>query len=84
MSKTQTTPYVAFNDLAPMLSVAQIAEYMGVHSSSVHRWIASGDLTAYKAGKKMIRVHRADFLNFFHQLTPSEYVWNYAEEGGAN
>jgi excisionase family DNA binding protein len=37
-------------------SVVQTAEYLGVHRSTVRRWIASGDLRAYRTGRRLLRL----------------------------
>ena len=37
-------------------SIHNAAEYLGVSTKTIRRFIASGDLTGYRAGKKIIRV----------------------------
>lgn len=38
------------------VSIAQAAEYLGVHWNTIRRWIAAGRLTGYSAGPRLIRV----------------------------
>lgn len=42
------------------LTVAQAAEHLGVHPSTIRRWIDSGLLRAYRLGPKRINVKRSD------------------------
>jgi excisionase family DNA binding protein len=42
------------------LTVADAAKYMGVHSHTIHNWIAEGRLPASKAGPRLVRVDLAD------------------------
>ncbi|WP_431784355.1 helix-turn-helix domain-containing protein [Streptomyces chumphonensis] len=39
------------NGGAPMLSVRDVAERLGVHPQTVYRWIHSGDMPAYRYGR---------------------------------
>ena len=42
------------------LTVAQAAEQLGVHQSTIRRWIDAGMLTAYRVGPKRLRIKAAD------------------------
>lgn len=37
-------------------SIPTAAEYVGVNPRTIRRWIASGHITGYRAGPKLIRV----------------------------
>ena len=40
-----------------LVSIENAAEHLDVSTRTVRRWIASGDLTGYRAGKRIIRVN---------------------------
>lgn len=44
----------------PNLTIAEAAEAVGVSQKTVRRWIASGDLPAYRLGGKLVRIHQDD------------------------
>lgn len=37
-------------------SVQETAHYLGIHRSTVRRWISSGDLLAYRSGRRLLRL----------------------------
>jgi excisionase family DNA binding protein len=39
-----------------LVTIQAGADYAGVHSATVRRWIAAGLLTGYRAGPKLLRV----------------------------
>ena len=39
-----------------LVSIENAAEHLNISTRTVRRWIASGDLTGYRAGKRIIRV----------------------------
>jgi excisionase family DNA binding protein len=41
-------------------SIGEAAAYLGVSTKTIRRWIASGDLSAYRAGPRLIRVDHAE------------------------
>ena len=41
-------------------SIAEAAEHLGVNPRTIRRWIASGALTGYRAGPRLIRVDLAE------------------------
>ncbi|WP_370448968.1 helix-turn-helix domain-containing protein [Micrococcus sp. RIT608] len=47
-------------DPRPRLTIAEVADYTGTSPSSVRRWIARGELRAYKYGPRAIRIDPAD------------------------
>ena len=54
-----------------LLSVQGTADYAGVSTQTVRRWIKSGDLKIYRAGRQ-IRIDESDLVNF---LGPQELQW---------
>jgi excisionase family DNA binding protein len=48
--------------LPPQPDIRQTAAYLGVDPKTVRRYIASGYLTAYRIGPRLIRVDRASIL----------------------
>lgn len=54
-----------------MLTVPQIAEYMGVTKKTVISWIDSGKLTAFKL-ERTFRIKEQDFKAFMSQHMTSE------------
>lgn len=49
---------------APLLSVAQAAEWLGVSERTVRNFIARGELRAKRIGPKLTRIDPADVLEF--------------------
>jgi len=47
-------------DLDQLVTIREAAEQLGVNYATVRRYIASGRLTSYRLGPKMIRVNQAD------------------------
>ena len=42
--------------MSKMVSIAAAADHYGVSRQTVRRWIASGKITAYRVGPRLIRV----------------------------
>ncbi len=42
--------------MSKMVSIAAAADHYGVSRQTVRRWIASGRITAYRVGPRLIRV----------------------------
>jgi excisionase family DNA binding protein len=42
------------------VGLREAADYAGVHTHTVRRWIAAGRLRAYRVGPRLIRVDLAD------------------------
>jgi excisionase family DNA binding protein len=42
--------------VSKMVSIAAAADHYGVSRQTVRRWIASGRITAYRVGPRLIRV----------------------------
>src|SRR5579862_744006 len=51
-----------------LLSVIEVAGLLGVHVSTVRRWIASGKLPAYRVGGKGVRVQYRDVFTLVRPL----------------
>jgi excisionase family DNA binding protein len=47
-------------DNSELLTVADVARYLGISKHTVYRWIASGRLPALRLSRKVIRVRRLD------------------------
>jgi excisionase family DNA binding protein len=55
----------------PNLSLGDVAQELGVNVRTVRRYIASGQLAAYRVGPRLLRVDRAD-LDAFVRRIPTE------------
>jgi excisionase family DNA binding protein len=53
-------PRMVLLDEDSMLSVAEAAAHLKVSKSTIRRWIASGDLPAYRVGRRRIALKRSD------------------------
>lgn len=45
-------------------SVGAVALLLGVSDETVHRWIRSGDIKAYRFGERCTRIHAEDVAAF--------------------
>ena len=53
---------------ARLLSVSEVADFLGVHSSTVRRWGKKGLLKPYTIGlRNNLRFKQEDVLNFLHK-----------------
>ncbi len=53
---------------AKLLSVSEVANFLGVHSSTVRRWGKRGLLKSYAIGlRNNLRFKQEDVLNFLHK-----------------
>ncbi|MDD5081861.1 MAG: helix-turn-helix domain-containing protein [Dehalococcoidales bacterium] len=53
---------------APLLSVGEVARFLGVHTSTVRRWERSGLLKSYVIGMRHnLRFKQEDVLHFLDQ-----------------
>jgi excisionase family DNA binding protein len=50
------------------LSVEAAASYIGVSTQSIRRYIDSGQLPAYRLGKRLIKVQQADLDGLFRRI----------------
>jgi excisionase family DNA binding protein len=41
-----------------LMGLPQAAQYADVHARTIRRWIASGVLTAYRVGPRLIKIDR--------------------------
>lgn len=61
------------SEIAPPLSIKEAAEYTGTSESSVRRWIARGELRAFKYGHRAIRIEIADLRKMRREVNPATY-----------
>ena len=43
-------------DASPKITIAEAAQYLGITTKSVRRYIAAGQLTGYRVGSRLIRL----------------------------
>jgi len=55
-------------DLHEYLTVAEVATLLRVHRTTVWRWIACGELPAYRVGRRALRIRRADLEAFLKRV----------------
>lgn len=60
-----------FNEASKLLSVAQVAELLGVHPATVYRYVAGGELPAIRLGEDGPLRIRADVLERWLQKYPT-------------
>lgn len=66
MPRTPTTTPPA---PAPELwTMRETADYLGVSTDSVRRWIAAGRLRAYRYGPRLVRIDAADVMRARRQI----------------
>ncbi len=59
---TRTAPQPS-TPISPLLTIADVAERLRVNAKTVRRWIATGELPAYKVGRQW-RVAEEDLSAF--------------------
>lgn len=65
---TRTTGYYDNKLPARLLDVAEVARFLGVHSSTVRRWEKKGLLKAYAIGlRRSLRFKQEDVLSFLNK-----------------
>jgi excisionase family DNA binding protein len=52
------------------LSVQEAAAVLRVHRSTIRRWIAEGDLPAYRVGQRKLAVKRSDLVSHLSPARP--------------
>lgn len=57
----------------PLLSVADVADHVGKHPKTVHRWIKSGRLRASRAGGQWL-VHPDDLERFLDPESDTDWL----------
>lgn len=62
------------NEPSPVLSLEDVARETGTSLSTVRRWISSGELRAYRYGKRVIRVERRDLDRMRKQIAAPTYA----------
>lgn len=70
MSGAQRTDTRDQSVISQLISVDQAAEYLGVTSSTIRRWISDGSIRGYRVGVRFIRVHKADLDSLVTPLGP--------------
>lgn len=60
-------------DARPMLSLREVADEVNVSTSTVRRWIARGELRAFKFGPRLLRVDPADVDRMRSQVAASTF-----------
>ena len=51
-----------------MYTVQEAADYLGVSTKTIYKWIAEGSLRAQRLGKRLIRVDENDLYNFIRPV----------------
>lgn len=59
--------------LEQQYSQKQVADILGVDIATVRRWIAQGELRAYRLGPRVIRIDAADLRQFREQIAPATF-----------
>lgn len=59
-------------DQSELCTVPQAAATLGVHPSTIWRWIDAGRLPAYRVGPKSIRIKRSDVERLICPVKPAE------------
>jgi excisionase family DNA binding protein len=52
-----------------MYTVQEAADYLGVSTKTIYKWISEGSLRAQRLGKRLIRVDEIDLYNFIRPVT---------------
>ncbi len=62
------TEYNEYKLPANLLTISEVARFLGVHSSTVRRWEKGGLLKSYTIGlRHNLRFKQEDILNFLHE-----------------
>ncbi len=61
------------SELPEELSIKESAAHKGVSLSTVRRWIAAGELRAYRYGKRTIRIRREDLDKMGQQIAAATW-----------
>lgn len=64
-----------------LISLAEAAERLGLSERTVRRYIADGTITAYRLGRRSVRVDPQSLDNMFHPLTVTSADFDFP--GGA-
>jgi excisionase family DNA binding protein len=61
------------------LSIAESAEYLGVHPNTIRNWIKLGTLKAGRVGLRTIRIQKSDLDQVLTAYKSGEFsIWNAA------
>jgi len=55
--------------MSTMYTVQETADYLGVSSKTIYKWIAEGSLKAQRLGKRLYRIDEFDLYNFIRPVT---------------
>lgn len=59
------------------LSIAESAEYLGVHPNTIRNWIRFGTLKAGRVGLRTIRIQKSDLDQLLTTYKAGEFsMWN--------
>lgn len=61
------------SQLGQQLTIAEVADLMGVSDSTIRKWISKGQLRAYRYGPRMIRIDEKDVINMREQIAPTTF-----------
>ena len=61
------------------LTFAQVAELIGCSVKTVHRLVDSGELRAYRYGKRVIRITREDLMSLLKEVNPKTFAKEHGE-----
>lgn len=60
--------------MKPYLTISQVAEVTQTSAPTVRRWIARGELKAYRLGPRNIRIDPADLDKMRKQVNPATFA----------
>jgi excisionase family DNA binding protein len=60
--------------LGRLMSITQVADYLGIGEKTVRRFISSGELPAFRLGKRAIRMHEKDVQALLRRI-PTAGQW---------
>jgi excisionase family DNA binding protein len=64
---------MATNDSQPMYSLTEVARLLGVHRSTVSRFVATGQLKASRLGYRTVRISHEELMRFLasREISPT-------------
>jgi excisionase family DNA binding protein len=57
---------------ADLLTIAEAARWLRVSTVTLHRWLKTGRLPAYRIGPRAVRIRREDLMRMVTPTTPEE------------
>ncbi len=61
-------PKTAEPTVDPLLTLEDVAERLGVHIRTLHRFVADGRLPAYRIGPRLVRIRTSDVEAFLEPV----------------